>query len=210
MTIKIILVDDHVNVRRGLRNILTQSPQVEVIAEAGNGKEALELAAKLDPDIVLLDVEMPGMKGYEVARRLVDTGSPVRILALSGYDEKRTILGMFSSGAVGYLTKDEAPQQLLKAVDEIAAGRKGWISPKVAERLGAQAAPIGRHTIPALTPLEKEILRCMAEGKTDYEIMLQLGLDKAEIKETSATLMQKLGVKTRPETVLRAMQAGLV
>ncbi|MAT43577.1 MAG: DNA-binding response regulator [Anaerolineaceae bacterium] len=210
MKIKILLVDDHVNVRQGLRKMLSRSPKVEIVGEAGNGVEALELVEHLNPDVMLLDVEMPGMNGYEVARRVMDSENNVRVLALSGYDDKRYILGMFSSGAVGYITKDEAPNQLLQAVQEVASGYKGWISPRVAEKLGVPARPKGRDTIPALSLKETQVLRKMTQGKTDREIMQELNMDRSTIKDCVQSIIWKLGVTTRLEAVLRAMQEGLV
>ena len=124
--------------------MLNRSPDVEVVGEAENGIEALELMKDLDPDILLLDVEMPGIKGYEVARRLRDSGSSARVLALSSYNEKRYILSMLANGAVGYLTKDDASQYLLSAVQEVVAGRRGWISPKVAQMFDLPAHPTGK------------------------------------------------------------------
>ncbi len=190
--------------------MLSRSPKVEVIGEAGSGKEALALVNDLRPDVVLLDVEMPGMDGYEVARQVTDSKLPVRILALSGYDDKRYILGMFLSGAVGYLTKDEAPQQLLQAVQEVASGYRGWISPRVAAKLGVPARPKGRDTIPALSKKEMQVLEYMTSGKTDREIMLQLEMTKAMLQDCIQSIIWKLGVTSRWEAVLRAMQENLV
>ena len=210
MKIKVLLVDDHVNVRKGLRKMLSRSPIVEVVGEAGNGSEALELVQHLNPDVMLLDVEMPGMNGYEVARRVVEFENPVQVLALSGYDEKRYILGMFSSGAVGYITKDEAPDQLLQAVEEVASGYKGWISPRIAEKLGVPARPKGRDTFPTLSQKEISVLKMMTRGKTNREIMKGLGMDQETIKDCVQSIIWKLGVKTRLEAVLRGMQEGLI
>lgn len=210
MKIKILLVDDHISVRRGLRKILTKSPRMEVVGEARDGKEALALNDRLNPDIIVLDVEMPGMKGYEVARHLMEEGSSTPVLALSGYNEKHYILGMFASGAVGYLTKDEAPEQLLTAVSEVAAGRKGWLSPSAAQMLGVPAVPLGQNTIPALTSLENKILLCIKEGKTDHAIVTELQIEVPILLENIQSIMRKLGVKSRIEAVLRGLQEGLV
>jgi len=208
--IRVLLVDDNINVRRGLRKMLSRSPSVEVIGEAGNGKDALELTKDLEPDVLLLDVEMPGIKGYEVARRLRDSGSSARILALSGYNEKGYILGMLINGAVGYLTKDDAPQYLLSAVQEIAAGSRGWISPKVAEQLGVPARPKGKDTIPALTRLEVRIIKLLAQGKTNLEIEIELGLEQKVVEECIQSIIKKMGVRTSLEAVLRGMQEGIL
>ena len=210
MTIKILVVDDHLSVRKELRKMLNRSPKIKVVGEAGGGKEALDMTRRLKPDVLLLDVEMPDINGYEVARRLTAEGSSARILAVSGYDEKRYILGMFSNGAVGYLTKDEAPDLLLNAVEQIATGRKGWISPNVAEKLGVPDRAIGRDTIPALTKVELAILKCLAEGKNDHEIVGILGIKMPEIKENIQSIIAKMRVKSRLEAVLRAMQEDLI
>ena len=210
MKIRILLVDDHENVRKGLRNILTKAPDVEVVGETGDGKEALKLNEILEPDIMLLDIEMPGMKGYEVARELMESGSSTPILALSGYNEKHYILGMFASGAVGYLTKDEAPDQLLTAISEVAAGRKGWLSPRASRMLGVPEQPTGKNTIPALTPLEKQILIKLKQGKTDLMITRELSLELPLLRENIQSLIKKLGVKSRLEALVRAMQEDLV
>jgi DNA-binding NarL/FixJ family response regulator len=210
MMIKILLVDDNLNVRKGLRNILTQSPQVVIVGETGDGKEALQLHDVLDPDIMILDVEMPGMKGYEVARQLKESGSETPILALSGYNEKHYILGMFASGAVGYLTKDEAPDQLLSAVNEVVAGRKGWLSPNAARMLGFSPRPVETDSIQSLTSLEKQILLSVRDAKTDSTIAMELDVELAVILTSIQSLMQKLGVKSRQEAVLRAMQEDLL
>jgi DNA-binding NarL/FixJ family response regulator len=207
--ITILLVDDNIHVRRELRKMLGRSSKLEVIGEAMSGGEALELVKNLEPDVLLLDVEMPGMKGYEVARRLRDMGSAVKVLALSGYNEERYILGMLTNGAVGYLTKDDAPQYLLNAVEEIAAGSRGWISPNVAEILGVPR-PRGKDTIPALTRQEVRILQLLAKGKNDLELELELGLDHQAVVGTIQAIKNKMGVRTNLEAVLRGLQEDII
>lgn len=190
--------------------MLNRSPQVEVIGEAGNGNDALELTKSLNPDLLLLDVEMPGMKGHEVARQLMESKIQVRVLALSGYNDMHYVLGMFANGAAGYLTKDEAPQQLLKAVQEIAAGQRGWISPKVAKMLGVPTQRTGPDTIPALTKLEIQVLKNLAAGMTDLEIRMKMKLENSVVVDNIKSIIHKLGVKSRLEAVLRAIQEGLI
>jgi DNA-binding NarL/FixJ family response regulator len=208
--IRLLLVDDNVNVRKGLRKMLNRSPEIEIVGEAENGREALDLMKDLDPDILLLDVEMPGMKGYEVARRLKDSGSSTRVLALSGYNEKRYILSMLANGAVGYLTKDDATQYLLSAVQEVAAGSRGWISPNVAQKLGLPVHPTGKDTIPPLTRREMRVLGLLAEWKADTEIGSELNLEPLALRETKQSIWHKLGVKTSLGAVLRAIQEGIL
>lgn len=210
MKIKIVLADDHKNVRNELRKLLNRSPQVEVVGEAAGGLEAINLTHQYTPDVLLLDVEMPDMSGYEVARQLADEGSSTRILAVSGYDEKRNILGMFSSGAVGYLTKDEAPEKLLKAVEDIASGRKGWISQKIAKKLGVPDQSNKQNTYPVMTEGEITILNYLANEKSIHEIAAAMQMENQEIKEQIRLIIDKLGVKSRQEAVLRAMQVNII
>jgi DNA-binding NarL/FixJ family response regulator len=133
--IRVVLADDHVVVRIGIRNLLSRSPDITVIGEASNGVEAIQLVNELRPDVLLLDMEMPELDGVEVARRLRTTKAPVKILALSAYNDKQYILSMFDQGASGYLTKDEAPEKIIEAVRGVANGEQGWMSRKVAARL---------------------------------------------------------------------------
>ena len=117
---------------------------------------------------------------------------------------------MFASGAVGYLTKDEAPDQLLTAVSDVAAGRRGWLSPRSARMLGVPEKPTGQNTIPALTPLEKQIIKRVKEGKTDQEISLELSVELPVLSANIQSIIKKLGVKSRLEALVRAMQEDLV
>jgi DNA-binding NarL/FixJ family response regulator len=122
-TTRVVLADDHPIVRASIRRLLEKAGDIEVVGEAGNGIETIRLVEELSPDVLLLDVEMPGMKGFEVARRLRAAGTTVRILALSAYDDKQYILAMLASGAAGYLTKEEAPQAIIHAIREAAEGQ---------------------------------------------------------------------------------------
>lgn len=133
--IRVVIADDHTIMRVGIRNILTRSPDIEVVGEASNGHEAIELIGALAPDVLVLDMEMPIMDGVEVARRLQASRTPVRILVLSAYDDRQYILEMLNMGASGYLIKDEAPEVIVEAVQGISKGEKGWISRKAALRV---------------------------------------------------------------------------
>ena len=133
--IRVVIADDHTVMRVGIRNILSRSNEINVVGEASNGAEAIDLIDDLKPDVLILDMEMPVMDGVEVARRLQASGSPVRILVLSAYDDRQYILEMLNMGASGYLIKDEAPEVIVDAVRGIAKGEKGWISRKAAVRV---------------------------------------------------------------------------
>jgi DNA-binding NarL/FixJ family response regulator len=140
LAIRIILVDDHAGVRRGIRHLLEDETDIEVVGEADNGADALRLAAELAPDVVVLDMEMPGMRGIQVARRLRAEGSPVKVLALSAYDDTQYIEGMRASGAAGYLLKEEAPHLLAEALRAVTQGGEGWFSRRAEPRTAASQA----------------------------------------------------------------------
>jgi two-component system, NarL family, invasion response regulator UvrY len=131
--IRVVLADDHPLIRAGIRNILHKTSDIKVVGEADNGYEALDLVYSLSPDVLLLDMEMPGMKGVEVAEELENTGSPVPILVLSAYEEKQFIIAVLATGAAGYLTKEEAPEKIIQAVRGIANGETGWVSPRISQ-----------------------------------------------------------------------------
>lgn len=133
--VRVVIADDHAIMRVGIRNILSRSSEICVVGEASNGAEAIDLVNELNPDVLILDMEMPIMDGVEVARRLQASNSPVRILVLSAYDDRQYILEMLNMGASGYLIKDEAPEVIVDAVQGISNGEKGWISRKAALRM---------------------------------------------------------------------------
>ena len=132
---RVLLADDHPRVRKGMRNILQRNPDIEVVGEACNGLQAVEMVEKLSPDILLLDMEMPVMDGTQVAARLRELDSSVQILVLSAHDDQQYIQCMLDAGASGYLIKEEVPEILIDAVKGVARGEKGWVSQRVAEKL---------------------------------------------------------------------------
>lgn len=133
--VRIVLADDHPGVRAGIRYLLDRDPRIEVVGEADNGVSAIELVNTLEPDILLLDIEMPALNGVEVAKRLNQSETEVQILALSSYNEQEYILGMLNNGAAGYLIKDEAPELLIEAVLSISEGEEGWFSSRIADQI---------------------------------------------------------------------------
>jgi DNA-binding NarL/FixJ family response regulator len=135
--IRVLVVDDHPVLRRGIKTILEKAEDIEVVGEAGDGRAALELVEELPADVLLLDIEMPQMDGLEVAREINKNEMPIRILALSAYDDNEYVLGMLECGADGYLTKDEAPDLLVRAVRRVASGEAGWLSQRVYKRISS-------------------------------------------------------------------------
>ncbi len=133
--IRVVIADDHAVMRVGIRNILARSKEIVIVGEASNGKEALDLVCVKNPDVLILDMEMPVMSGVEAARQLQEQRSPVRILVLSAYDDRQYILEMLNMGAAGYLIKDEAPEIIVEAVKGVAQGETGWVSRRAAAHL---------------------------------------------------------------------------
>jgi DNA-binding NarL/FixJ family response regulator len=135
VVIRVVLAEDHPQVRAGVRNLLSRASDIEVVGEADNGIQALHLVQELTPDVLVLDMEMPGLKGPDVARQLKADASPVRVLALSAYEDKEFVRNMLDSGAAGYLLKGDAPTMLIDAVRNVSRGEIGWISPQVAVKI---------------------------------------------------------------------------
>ena len=206
--IRVVLADDHPVVRAGIRNLLERVPNIQVIGEAGSGAEALRLVEELAPDLLLLDMEMPGLKGLDVARRLRANGSAVRILALSAYDDRQYILGLLASGAAGYLTKEEAPETIIQAVRGIMRGEHGWVSGRVAAQM-AEWAGQKRARIKKLTLHEAEELRLVVAGKTNREIALALGISEKMVEKHLQAVFEKLGVASRIEAAVLAVRESL-
>ncbi len=207
--IRVLLADDHPVVRTGIRNLLGRSPDIQVVGEASNGTEALQLCDELKPDVILLDMEMPGLKGVEVAQRLRSAESSIRVLALSAYDDKQYILELLESGASGYLTKEEAPETIIDAIRGVSQGEQGWVSRRVA----AQMSVWMREDEPdsnRLTHRELEVLRLVVEGKTNQGIGLNLGISEKTVEKYLEAVFAKLSVTSRVEAAVYAVREGLV
>ena len=206
---KVIVVDDHDTVRAGLRSILETVSDIELIGEAGDGFKALELVVELSPDVLLLDVEMPQLDGRRVAQEINKRELPVRILALSAHDENQYILDMLRNGAAGYLTKDEVPNLLLKAIRGVARGEQGWVSRRVSERIGSWRRNTSTDR-PTLTEIEVKVLRLLAAQKNEDEIARSLGRGVDQIRDIIERLCEKFQSISRVELIVRARQEGFV
>ncbi len=207
--VRVILADDHPVARAGIRKFLDRAPDIEVVAEAEDGNQALEFARDLKPDVLLLDMEMPELKGLDVARELEDSDSPVRILALSTYDDKQYIFGLLSSGAAGYLTKDEVPETIVEAVRGVARGEKGWVSRRVSAIMASWTRGDGQAGS-ELTDRESEVLKWVVKGKTNQEIGHELGISDKTVEKHLESVFVKLRVASRVEAAVLAVREGLV
>lgn len=216
MTVRVLLADDQVLVRAGFRALLDATDGIEVVGEAGDGDEAVALARELVPDVVLMDVRMPGTDGLEATARI--TADPrlanVRVVVLTTFELDEYVFEALRSGASGFLVKDTEPVELLRAVRVVAAG-DALLSPGVTRRLVAEfatrarAAP-GSTTLDVLTDREREVVALVAEGLTNEEIAGRLFLSPATSKTHVSRAMGKLGARDRAQLVVLAYETGLV
>jgi DNA-binding NarL/FixJ family response regulator len=209
--IRVLLADDHMIVRTGIRHVLESEPGFEVVGEAANGAEALSLAAELHPDVVVLDISMPDVSGLELAARLSDTGG-TRVLILSMHNNPEYVLESVRAGAHGYLLKDTAATELRTAIRAVCQG-ESYFSPPVASRLSA-AVRGERDQRPAgleqLTAREREVLLGIAQGRTNKEIATQLHISHRTVETHRESLMKKLQIRTVAELTRFALGAGIL
>jgi DNA-binding NarL/FixJ family response regulator len=216
MPIRVVVADDQPLVRSGLRTILDAQPDIDVIGEAGDGHEAVALARLERPDVVLMDVRMPGLDGIAATRQLAgpDVTEPVAVLVLTTFDLDEHVYDALRAGARGFLLKDATRDELVNAVRVVARG-DALLAPSVTRRLIEQMAA-GVPSRPAvvavddLTPREREVLLLVAEGLTNAEIAQRLVVGEATVKTHVARMLMKLGLRDRIQAVILAYESGLV
>ncbi len=206
--IRVVLADDHPVVRAGIRNLLEKVVDIEVVGEASTGQEALNLVDNVHPDVLLLDMELPDIKGTEVAQRLQSSKSPVKILALSAYDDGVYIRELLELGAAGYLIKEEAPETIVEAVRGVAYGEQGWVSRRIAAQMVSWVRGDEREGL-KLTAREMEVLKHVVEGNTNQNIAAKLGISEKTIEKYMEAIFAKLGVASRVEAAVYAVREGL-
>jgi len=216
VTIRVLICDDQALVRNGFRMILNAQEGIDVVGEAGDGAEAVELAKRLLPHIVLMDVRMPGMNGIEATRRIVLSGVESRVLILTTFDLDEYVYEALRVGASGFLLKDVTAAQLVEGVRVVAAG-EAMLAPTVTRRLlerftavlpgGDEPAP---PSLQSLTGREREILTLLASGLSNAELGGRLYLSEPTIKTHLSSIFRKLGVRDRVQAVIAAYDAGLV
>ena len=208
--IRVLLVDDEELVRSGLRLILSTEPDLEVVGEAADGEQALAMAELHQPDVVMLDIRMPGLDGIEVARRLAASGSPARVVVLTTFDNDDYVYGALRAGASGFLLKDAPATQLVSAIRAAAAG-DAVLAPSVTRRvvdeLGRRQAPVAIQRLDVLTDRERDVLTLMAEGCSNAEIGDRLFITEGTVKTHVARILVKLGVRDRLQAVVLAYRA---
>jgi DNA-binding NarL/FixJ family response regulator len=216
--IRLLVADDDALVRGGLRTLLQTEPDIEVVGEAADGVEAVRRARELDPDVVLMDVRMPDMDGVEATRRIVEAGSPSRVIILTTFDLDEYAYAALRAGASGFLLKDAPPADLLSAIRAVASG-DAVVAPSTTRRLLETVA----HRLPEpgngadddlphadLTPREREVLVAVARGLSNAEIAEALVLSEATVKTHVGRILAKLGLRDRVQIVVFAYERGLV
>jgi DNA-binding NarL/FixJ family response regulator len=212
MTIRVLVADDQSMIRAGFRMLLKDEEGIEVVAEAEDGAEAIEKAARFDPNVVLMDIRMPKLDGLEATRRILAADPAARILILTTFDLDEYIYEALRAGASGFVLKDDPPEQLIAAIRTVAAG-DALLSPTVTKRVIKQFTEIPRHDAPTavdeLTDRELDVFRLIAKGLSNGEIGRELYISDTTVKTHVTRVFQKLGVRDRVQAVVLAYRAGL-
>jgi two-component system invasion response regulator UvrY len=209
--IKVLLADDHSIVRAGLRRIVEESGEMEVVAEADDGREAIRLVQKTAPDVAVIDISMPGLDGLEVISRLQSLHPKLPILVLTMHEEGQYVVRAIQAGAMGYLTKQSAPEQLVKAIRKIHDGQR-YITDEAAESLALRVAKgsNGKSPLDSLSMRELQVLRRLAMGHTNREIASAYHISIKTVDTYRARLLKKLGLRNNAELSRFAIQNNLV
>ena len=211
-TTRILIVDDQVITRSGLQNLLTTQPDLEIIGEAKDGQEAIEMASDLQPDVILMDLRMPGTNGIEATRRIRRTSPHIHILVLTVFEDDTSVFPAIRAGASGYLLKNTDQDELMRAVRTVAEGG-AIFSPGIAQRvlgyLNAPATAVPDELFDELTAREREILELIAQGKTNSEIASILSLSPKTVSNYISNVLLKVHATDRAKLMLMALEAGL-
>lgn len=205
---KVLLVDDHAVVRQGYRRLLEDEPGIRVIGEAGNAAQACEQARLLAPDVVVMDIALPGLSGIEATRRMLRDQPQLRILMFSMYDDAIYARRALEAGALGYLSKASAPEVLVQAIYAVSRAER-YVSPDVATNIARSAAQPGKSEIEALTPREFEVLRLLVQGETVRSISEKLALSEKTIANHQSAIREKLGARNSAQLARLASQLDL-
>ena len=210
--IRVLIADDHPLFREGMRGRLDRVADVEVVGEAASGDEAVELARKFEPDVILMDIKMPGLNGIEATRETLRTSSRVSVLVLTMFEDDDSVFAAMRAGAKGYLLKDSGGEGVVHAIRAVASG-EAVFGPGVAERIigyfsvSRSAAP--QRAFPELTEREEEVLSLIAQGRSNQEISRQLFVSLKTVRNHVSNILVKLQVADRAQAVIRARDAGM-
>jgi DNA-binding NarL/FixJ family response regulator len=216
MSPRILIVDDQAVVRSGFRALLEDEPGFEIVGDAQDGREAIALVARRRPDVVLMDIRMPGMDGLEATRILTGPGAeyPVKVIVITTFDLDEYVFAALRAGAAGFLLKDARPEVLIDAIHAVASGF-GLIAPEVTGRLIREFAAVAPNpeVASALNPLsarERDVLLLIAQGKSNAQIAMELFVEESTIKTHVSSILSKLQLSSRVQAVILAYEAGLV
>ena len=212
MTIRVLVADDQSMVRAGFRMLLGDEQDIEVVAEAENGREAIEKAARFNPGVILMDIRMPELDGLQATRRILAEDNGARILILTTFDLDEYVYEALSAGASGFVLKDDSPEQLLAAIRTVAAG-DALLSPtvtkKVIKQFARQPRPAPPKELDDLSERECDVFRLMAQGMSNGEIGQELFISETTVKTHVTHILQKLGLRDRVQAVVLAYQTGI-
>ncbi len=212
MVIKIILADDHQIVRQGLRTLLAAEPDMEIVAEADNGRMVLRMVQELQPQVVIMDISMPDLNGIEATRQIVAESPGVKVIALSMHSDSLFVLNMLKAGASGYLLKDCALEELIKAIRTV-VGQKTYLSPGISDIVIKDFvsgwSTTGSSAFSILSTREREVLQLMAEGKSTSQIADNLCVSVKTVEAHRKTIMNKVGIHSIAELTKYAIRQGL-
>jgi len=220
--ITVLIVDDHPIIREGLRKLLEMEDDIVVISEAGTGQQALEIARQAQPDVVLLDINLPNLNGLQVAAQLKADRNHTAVVLLTAYDDEEQILHAMRAGASAYCPKDIEMDRLLDVIRQVSRGNyviggkiynergvQDWLSNRVEALAGPYVVDNGEHFVP-LSPREMEILRCVTRGLSNKEIAQELGISHQTVKNHMTSILDKLKVQDRTQAAVYALQRGWV
>jgi DNA-binding NarL/FixJ family response regulator len=211
-TLRVLIADDHPIFRNGIRALLASLPDIEVAGEATSGDEAIAQAGALQPDLVLMDLKMPGIGGIEATRRILLASPHIRVLVVTMFEDDHSVFAAMRAGARGYVVKDVNPAEMLRAVRAVGSG-EAIFSPAIAARLieffAAPRAPVPPQTFPELSEREREILDLIAQGASNAEIASRLVLSPKTVRNHVSNIFSKLQVADRAHAIIRARDAGL-
>jgi DNA-binding NarL/FixJ family response regulator len=211
-TIRVLIADDHAVYRWGLRTLLDSEADTEVVGEAATGKEAVERAAEVRPDIILMDIQMPGINGIDATRRIIEANQEIGVVILTMYEDDDSVFSAMRAGARGYVLKGAHPSEILKVLRAVARG-EAYFGPEIARRLvdffSAPKVASPKEAFPELTSREREILDLIAQGRTNAEIAARLFVSPNTVRNHISHIFAKLQVADRAEAIVRAREAGL-
>jgi len=210
--VRILIADDHKIVRDGLRTLIDSEEGMEVVAEAEDGRSAVQLSGKLSPDVVIMDIAMPDMNGIDATRQILRSNTRTRVIALSMYSDRRFVSGMLEAGASGYLLKDCAFEELVRAIRSVMADQT-YLSPTIAgivvSRYVGRELQADGTVFTSLTQREREVLQILAEGMSTKEIAYHLGVSVKTVETHRRNIMEKLNIHSISELVKYAIREGL-